>query len=137
MAFIPAKRPVVAFPISVAVYSEDGSTIELAFTAQYRRALRAELTDLSDAAVNHGLKSLGRDPIQRADGTPIPAWSYATDDDFIKDRMVGWLGVQTESGEERAFSQDALAEVISDYPELVPALFQGFFKAHEGAQRKN
>ncbi|NYT38870.1 hypothetical protein ERD78_18865 [Allopusillimonas soli] len=137
MAFIPAKRPIVAFPISVSVYTEDGSTVELSFTAQYRRAQRQELTDLNDGAVNHGLRSMGREPIEREDGKPIPAWPYDSDDAFLVDRMVGWSGVQNASGGEKPFSKEALAEVLSDYPELVPALFRGFFKAHEGAREKN
>jgi len=138
MEFVPSKRPTVSYPISVSIYGEDGQLIEIAFVAQYRRATRKELIDLNDAAVNQGLKNLGS-PVDdvRADGSTVPAWPYPDDESFIKDRMVGWTGVTNAAKEALAFSEQALSEVLADYPELIAPLFQGFFSAHQGARQKN
>lgn len=137
MGFVVKDRPLVAYPISVAVYDENGEQIAIEFVAQYRRAPQQELVDLNDQISNHSRVLSGLAPITGGEGREIEPWPYATDVDFIADKMVGWRGVDDESGTAKPFTADTLQEVLSAYPELVPALFRGFFLAHQGAREKN
>lgn len=137
MSFVPAKRPIVSFPITAQIYGEDGKLKPIDFVLQYNRVKRKELADLSDSVVNFARKNAGQEPIKRADGSSIPEWKYTTDEQFVLEHACGWVGVQNDAGEAIAFASEALADVLSDYPELVTAAFNGFFNAHQGAREKN
>lgn len=60
-----------------------------------------------------------------------------TDDALARDVLLGWRGVQDESGAEVPFSPEARERLLDLWP-VLPALIQAFVEAHspEG-RRKN
>lgn len=69
MAFVPAKRAVAIYPISIHVYNEAGKKEEIRFTAQYKRQTKTQLDDLQDGSTNLRRATMGVDPIKRPDGS--------------------------------------------------------------------
>lgn len=136
MAFIPVKRSVASFPISVLVYGDSGQKQAIEFTAQYRRHKQSELDHLSDSIANKIRKERGDELITRKDGT-TPLFEFETSVDFLAEIMTGWPGVVDAHGQPRAFSTEALRELLDDYPELTSALSEGFWSAHRKAVEKN
>jgi hypothetical protein len=111
MSFKIAQRPVVGYPVSISVYDEKGKTQKLEFIAQYKRSKRPELQDLIAAARNLARKKAGLEPIAEEGGMP-KEWQYATDEDFFKAHVCGWVGVKGEDGKDLAFSHEALSAVV-------------------------
>lgn len=135
--FVIAKRAVASCPIKAEVYDDKGKAVKVEFTAQYHRHKHSEVVDLQDALVNHVRESQGLEPLKRSDGTTPPAWPFASDIDFIKEKMAGWIDVKDEDKKPAEFSVEALDETVQAYPELVGPLLNGFFEAHRGARQKN
>jgi len=136
MSFVVTRRPIAAIEVDVSVHGTDGKPVAINFVAQYHRHSPEQLADLRDGMVNKARAAQSLDPIVREDGS-VPAYSYASDIDFIKEKMAGWLGVKDASGDSVPFSAGSLGQVLEDWPELVIPLHNGFFAAHEGAKQKN
>lgn len=136
MSFVVTRRPIAAIALDVSVHGTDGKPVSVNFVAQYHRHTPEQLADLRDGMVNTTRAAQGLDPILRKDGI-VPVYSYASDIDFIKEKMAGWLGVRDASGDSVPFSAGSLDQVLEDWPELVIPLHNGFFAAHEGAKQKN
>lgn len=136
MSFKIAQRPVVGYPVSISVYDEKGKTQKLEFIAQYKRSKRPELQDLIAAARNLARKNAGLEPQAEEDGKP-KEWPYTSDEGFFQAHVCGWVGVKGEDGKDLAFSHEALADLLTEYPEFHQPLFDGFFSAHIGARAKN
>ncbi|WLW63682.1 hypothetical protein ACM1PE_09000 [Achromobacter sp. PD1] len=137
MSFVVTKRPVAAMPIEVIVNGTNGNPMEIKFIAQYHRHTPQQLADLRDGMTDQVRAGQGLEPLQRPGGTRAPAYQYASDIDFLKDKMASWLGVRDGAGESITYSVDQLEALLADWPELVIPLFNGFFGAHEGAKKKN
>jgi hypothetical protein len=137
MAFIAAKRPVAATKIDLTANDQHGNPIDIEFVAQYRRHMPDDLADLKDGMANSVRVQQGLELVERPDGSPVPPYAYTSDMAFIKDKLVGWLGVKDGGGDAIPYSEQALENVLSDWPELIGPLFKGFFSAHEGARQKN
>lgn len=138
MAFVVTKRAIAASEIKVVVNGEDGAPVEIKFVAQYKRSPLDQINALHDAMTNAYRERLGQPVLPVPAGQKEPAkWSYASDVDFIKDKMTGWLGVRDGQGDSIPFSVKALDQVLKDWPELVISLFQGFWRAHQQVQEKN
>jgi len=137
MSFVRARRPLAASPISFTVYDENGNTQKIEFVAQYHRHEYTHLADLQDAMVNRAREAEGKASIVRDDGTVVPKWPYATDLEFIQDKMAGWRGMTESNGTPTPFCAEGVAEFVQDYPEAIVPLFDGFFQAHRQAREKN
>ncbi|MEN5162579.1 hypothetical protein [Achromobacter kerstersii] len=135
MAFVTTKRAVAACPIKVEVHDENGEAVAIEFIAQYKRHTLDQVADLQDSMANAFNERLGRPPVARA--KPAPKWPYSTDVEFIKDKMTGWLGARDSQGEAIPFTAKSLGQVLSDWPEIVAPLFNGFFEAHQQVREKN
>lgn len=135
MSFVATKRAVAACPIKIQVHGEKGEPVTIEFVAQYKRHTLDQVADLQDSLTNSVNERLGRPPVART--KPVPQWPYSTDVEFIKDKMTGWLGTRDSQGESIPFTAKALGQVISDWPELVLPLFNGFFEAHQQVREKN
>ncbi len=138
MAFVVTKRALAACEIKVTVHGENGAPIELDFIAQYKRSPLDQINALHDAMTNAYRERIGEPPLPVAAGQKAPEkWVYASDVDFIKDKMTGWLGVREGQGDTVPFSIKALNQILMDWPELVGPLFQGFWRAHQQVREKN
>lgn len=137
MSFVVTKRPVAAMPIEVIVNGTNGSPVEIKFIAQYHRHTPQQLADARDGMTDQVRAGQGLKPLLRPDGSQAPLYQYASDIDFLKDKMVSWLGVRDGAGESITYSVEQLEAVLADWPELIIPLFNGFFAAHEGAKKKN
>ncbi|NHC62179.1 phage tail assembly chaperone [Paenalcaligenes suwonensis] len=135
-SFVVTKRPIVAFPISISVYDEKGELQEIEFVAQYKHASLTELQALQNGYNNFIRSIQGLDPVPDEKGK-VQVWKYKTDMELVQERLVGWIGVSEESGQEMKLTKANLEKVIATYPELVKPLFHGFFSAHSGAKEKN
>lgn len=137
MSFVVAKRAIAAAHIEVTVNGANGEPVEIGFVAQYQRHTLDQVNDLQDGMLNQVRAVNGDDPLKRPDGSVAPVYSYDSDVNFLKDKMTGWLGVKDDGGERILFNIEALDHVLSDWPELVTPLFNGFFAAHKEVKRKN
>lgn len=136
MAFVPAKRQIATYPISVHVYNEAGKKEEIRFIAQYKRQTKTQLDDLSDGMTNASRIALGQEPIKRADGS-IPTHEQMSDIEFLQRYLHGHRGIKCEDGTERECTPDTIAELLEDYPELVFPLMSGFWASHKQISEKN
>jgi len=136
MAFVTAKRPVAAAPIKVFVNGADGTQVEIGFVAQYHRHAKTHVDSLLNGMINRRRKIAGDELVKNPDGS-TPDFPFETDADFIRAKMAGWLHVKNEGGSLREFTDEALVDVMEDFPEIVSPLFNGFFEAHSGAKQKN
>ncbi|WP_315136895.1 phage tail assembly chaperone [Achromobacter marplatensis] len=135
MAFVTTKRAVAACPIKVVVHGETGEAVTIEFVAQYKRHTLEQVADLQDSMANAYNERMGRPPIERKKS--VPKWTYTSDVEFIKDKMTGWLGARDHQAEAIPFNAKTLAQVLSDWPEVVAPLFNGFFEAHQQVREKN
>ncbi|SAI58918.1 Uncharacterised protein [Bordetella ansorpii] len=138
MPFVKAKRSTAATPIGLTVRGDDGKPAQIAFTAKYRRHSLEDLIDLNDMIQNKSRLAAGLSPLLKPDGSAVPAWPYPSDMAFIEEVLIGWHDVADGDGAAVAFSLGELRATVSDYPELVIPLFNGFFEAHQAVpQVKN
>ncbi len=137
MPFVPAKRAVAAIPVTAQVYDENGKPVSVSFVAKYRRHAREEVQSLNDSVINLVRQARGSEPVQQPDGSTPPEWPYEADEEFLADVVVGWGDMKAPDGSDLPFSQEALLEMLDDYPELIAPLFRGFFDAHRGIREKN
>jgi hypothetical protein len=135
MSFVATKRALAACPIKIQVHGENGEPVTIEFVAQYKRHTLDQVADIQDSLTNSVNERLGRPPVVRTKAVPV--WPYTTDVEFIKDKMSGWLGTRDIHGDSIPFSEESLGQVISDWPELVVPLFNGFFEAHQQVREKN
>lgn len=136
MSFKFTNRPVVGFPIAVSIFDEKGKVVQIKFTAQYHRTSRSDLVDLRIAAHNVGRKEAGLDLLTNKDGVACE-WPYVDDEGLLLEKMCGWVGVTGDDNKPLPFSQEALVDLLSSYPELFESLVDGFHDAHRGAREKN
>lgn len=136
MAFVPAKRSIATYPISVYIYNDAGKKEEIRFIAQYHRQTKTQLDDLSDGMTNRVRIARGEDPIKRPDGS-IPTHEEMSDIEFLQRYMSGWTGVKGGDGTNLPCTPGTIAELLEDYPELVFPLTNGFWSAHRQISEKN
>lgn len=136
MAFVPAKRQIATYPISIHIYNEAGKKEEIRFTAQYKRLGKSELEDLQDGLMNAHRIAFGEEPLKRPDGsTPAPV--EMNNVEFLQKYMQGWIGIKNEDGTTRECNPATVEELLEDYPELAAPMFNGFFAAHRQISEKN
>lgn len=136
MAFVPAKRQIATYPISIHIYNDAGKREEIRFIAQYKRQKKTQLDDLSDGLTNARLIATGQEPIKRPDGS-TPVGENLTDIEFLQRYLCGWTGINDEDGTNRPCTPESIAELLDDYPELVLPLLNGFWAAHRQISEKN
>jgi hypothetical protein len=103
------------YPVRVEILDDDGVRRPHEFRALFRRYGRSDFERLMEKV--------------RA--------SEITDDALARDVLLGWHGVQDESGADITFSQEARERLLDLWP-VLPAIIQAFIEAHspEG-RRKN
>jgi hypothetical protein len=103
------------YPVRVEILDDDGVRRPHEFRALFRRHGRSGFERLMEKV--------------RA--------SEITDDALARDVLLGWQGVQDESGADIAFSPEARERLLDLWP-VLPAIIQAFIEAHspEG-RRKN
>ncbi len=119
--FITARNPAAGRPITAKVYDQDGNPLSIEFVAQYRRFKRRDYQVLREQLMRIGQPVL--DDAGQATGA-VHQPPYETDTAFLRDVMIGWVGV------DREFSPDELESLLEDWPELVAPLAAAFHDVH-------
>jgi len=130
MAFITSRNPLAGREIDVNVYDENGKLKEIKFVAQYKRKKRTEYRDLVKQLTQIGMPVL--DDAGKATDA-IHQAPFETDTIFLQTVMGGWVGVERADGTAREFSADELQDLLEEWPELIPALADGFHQVHAAA----
>lgn len=103
-----------AWPVAVSHLTEDGKTKNADFTARFKRLPQSQVDDLRERAIA---------------GT-IP------DRELAETVLVGWEGVQDETGNALPYSEENRAALLDVVP-VRPSVIKAWFDSISGAPRKN
>lgn len=117
-----ARERVVSWPVTLSV-PQDGGPQKVEVRVRYRLMTRSEM----DTVVRR-LRE------QADDGSPLAVGD--TIDALLEERIVGWGGIEGESGELLEFNAENLKAML-DVPFLREAFESGLYQASRGALAKN
>lgn len=112
--FKVVTTPTYSATVSVEVRGENGGIARQSFDAVFKRCTQTELEDLHQAVTSGKL----------------------SDQDLVREILVGWKGVVDEDGSEMPFTPASRDRVLDIYP-VRPSVIDTFFKTIGGARAKN
>jgi ethanolamine utilization protein EutP (predicted NTPase) len=123
MAFVLKQSATYKWPVTILLPVDGGKKEKHTFDAEFRRLPQSRTEELVTQ-----LKMQ-----ERADIDPDQILLMK---DAAKEILVGWSGVQDDSGEEIPFSEAALEQVL-EIQMVAAQIILGWFNSLEVAKRKN
>jgi hypothetical protein len=123
MAFVLKQSATYKWPVTILLPIDGGKKEKHTFDAEFRRLPQSRTEELATQ-----LKMQ-----ERADIDPDQILLMK---DAAKEILVGWSGVQDDSGEEIPFSEAALEQVL-EIQMVAAQIILGWFNSLEVAKRKN
>jgi hypothetical protein len=123
MAFVLKQSATYKWPVTILLPIDGGKKEKHTFDAEFRRLPQSRTEELATQ-----LKMQ-----ERADIDPDQILLMK---DAAKEILVGWSGVQDDSGEEIPFSESALEQVL-EIQMVAAQIILGWFNSLEVAKRKN
>jgi len=122
-----AVNPTYTATVKVAIPSDGGKTIQREFQAEFKRLTQSELDEINDRLLGFKSKE-GEEDYEEVE--------RLTDDELVRMVMVGWAGVQDESGADLEFNEANLSALLDVFP-VRPSIVKTFFATIGGAKVKN
>jgi hypothetical protein len=123
MAFVLKQSATYKWPVTILLPVDGGKKEKHTFDAEFKRLPQSRTEEL--AAQLKMQERVDIDPDQ-----------ILLMKDAAKEILVGWSGVQDDSGEEIPFSEAALEQVL-EIPMVAAQIVLGWFSSLEVAKRKN
>lgn len=108
-------KPTFSAPVLLTLAGDDGKTVEIHFTAVFRRLPDSQAKDVQ----------------KRMDGGTM------TDDELIALVLCGWSQLEADDGTPFAFTAENLAAAREDWPTFAAAIIFSYFKHNDAAVIKN
>ena len=121
--FKVSNSPFYYVPIVAEIIDEAGKLKKHMFDAKFRRLTHTEVEALMKRLPQEG------DDEDTAAGR-------ITDAELLADVLIGWRGIQTESGDEMPFNPENSEAVLDIYP-VRPTLVRAFMASLQSARSKN
>lgn len=112
--FVLNKSGTYSWPINFSIPSDGGKQEKKPFDVIFKRLPQSKIKELIDGA------DVGK----------------VNDNDFCKEVIVGWKGIQYEDGGDVPFSVSSLDDLL-DYPMLAKAIVTTYLDSLAGAKVKN
>lgn len=112
--FVLKKNGSYTWPVNFSIPSDGGKHEKKTFELNFKRISQTKLKEY--------LEKIEKEK--------------ASDEDFCREVITGWKGIQDEDGNEISFSESALDELL-DFPVLAKEIVTTYIKSLDGAKVKN
>ena len=123
MAFVLKQSATYKWPVTILLPIDGGKKEKHTFDAEFRRLPQSRTEELATQLKMQERSDIDPDQILLMK-------------DAAKEILVGWSGVQDDSGEEIPFSEAALEQVL-EIQMVAAQIILGWFNSLEVAKRKN
>lgn len=113
--FVLKKRESFQWPVKFRI-AIDGRYEDHEFKAEFKRISQSRIDELFGAGGDRSEK--------------------ISDDEFVREALIGWDGVTLENGDAVPFNQDTLTSLL-DVPGVRTAIVRAFFNSISGLAEKN